>query len=640
MTAVTGFGDYQGMALSTVEDQMELGISPYPNVEGVDDLDFEFDQTEPPKFETNNDNPMDDATDTHVPDDQDLAAEDVDLLGEDEYQPHIDQEQWTTDQSIKETFPEEEEILYEEEEEPAAEPGQVPQPVKSESYELEIDYSDNELELSTEQERNQQAEQDHNNNHQLTEPNGEEEYIEEQYERDDGDGPSVNPTVTELGPDLDDTTQHPFDETTLHLEEELTDDVQEQLKDVQAEEGAIESADTVPAESPSELPVEQPAASTALLDLPDITLVFFGEDYPLFPPSELDATVALFPDTSLADRPVEELLKSCLPKVNLPAHFNHHDELVLSIPQLGLEISDDSKSASHVTIRQIAQLYRSFKENESADSYEMKCELTSRTCTLTQLAYLRDQSQAGATFSGIAAEHVQTPSESEDAPEAELPEDASSAAESGEDDQANERLPNTLENPAYDGAEGLAEPENEQDYVFDEYDASAAEEARAVAEEDVEQDAEAPEFFEEAIEEQPEAEAQEEAEERQEEAEDQAILQEAVIEDGAGAEALPEDDEAQDYDAAQHSVYDAEEFLIEDDEEEAKVESGVAASAVSEHDEQHAVQDDEPIADSNAAEPTTPSTPSKTSKRKFSAKDDDILIDYESETPAKRRRPS
>jgi hypothetical protein len=634
MTAVTGFGDYQGINIPTMEDQMELGTSPYPNVEGVDDLDFEFDHPEPQDFTTNDDNPMDDATDTHLLEEQDLTPGDVDLLGEDEHQPHMNQEQSTINQGIEESFPEdEEEILYEEEEEVAAEPDQSPQPAEPESYEPEFDYSDNELEL--EQEPNQETKQDRTNDHQTTEPNGQGEYTEDQYERDDGDGPSVNPTLTELGPDPDDATQPPFDETTLQLEEAFADDLQEQSKDASAEEDATESADTVPFASTFEKSPEKPAASTTLLDLPDITLVFFGADYPLFPPSALDAAVALFPDTSLADRPVEELLKSCLPKlkVYLPEHLSHHDELVLSVPELGLEISDDSRSASEITIRQIAHLYRSFKRNESVDSYEVKFDLISRTCTLTQLNYLNEQSQAGVTFSGIQAEHVQTPSDSEDGLEAEVLEDFSSGAVPGEDHQLHEQLPNSLEDPGDHAVEALAEPEDEHDYVLEEFDAPAAGEA-------TEQDAEAPEFFEEAIEEQPEAEAQEEAEEQQEAAEDEAKLQEAVIEDEAGAEALLEQDEAQDYHAAQDGEYDAEEFLIEDEGEETKVENGVVAPAASEHGNQHVVQDNEPAADGNAAEEATPSTPSKTSKRKISAEDDDLLIDYDSLTPAKRRRPS
>jgi hypothetical protein len=634
MTAVTGFGDYQGMEFPTMEDQMELGTSPYPNVEGVDDLDFEFDQPEPQNFNTNDDNPMDDATDTHLLEDQDLAPGDVDLLGEDEHQPHMNQEQSTINQGIEETFPEdEEEILYEEEEELAAEPDQPPQPAGPESYEPEFDYSDNELEL--EQEPNQETKQDRTNDHQTTETNGQDEYTEDQYERDDGDGPSVNPTLTELGPDPDDSNQPPFDEATLQLEENFADDLQEQSRDVSAEEDATESADTVTIASTYEQPPEQPTASTTLSDLPDIKLVFFGADYPLFPPSALDAAVALFPDASLADRPVEELLKSCLPKlkVYLPEHLSHHDELVLSVPDLGLEISDDSRSASQITIRQIAYLYGSFKQNESPEPYETKFELISRTCTLTQLNYLNEQSRLGVTFSGIQAEHAQTPSESEDGPEAEVAEDVFSAAEPGEDHQPHEQLANTLEDPGNYTVDDLAEPEDEHDYVLEEFNAPAADQA-------AEQDGEAPEFFEEAIEEQPEAEAQEEAEDQQESAEDQAKLQEAIVEDEAGAEALLAQDEAQDYDAAPDGEYDAEEFLIEDEGEETQVENGVVAPAASEHGNQHVVQDDEPAVDSNAAEEATPSTPSKTSKRKISAEDDDLLIDYDSLTPAKRRRPS
>lgn len=636
---MTTLDDYQGMDFSTLEDKMDVGSSPYPHVEGVDDLDFEFDQMDNQAIELTNDKTMND-NDTHSPDNAFAQPEEIEFFEDEDVEEETSQDATTGNDHADPNNPdEEEEILYEEEEEPAT-ANDMHQQVDGSGNPLEPEYDDHPLDLiepTDYQEYEAKPADLPNSSTQNDDPANSHEYTDEQYERDDGDGPSIDPTTTELSPDPNVNPQQPRDEATLQLEEDFADELQERSEGAVAPETSIGPNTTMP-EPVIEETQEEQTTSTRSFDLHPVTLTFFDQEFVLFPPSEVDAAVALFPDTSLAYEPIDRLLRTCLPKLPLPEHFSHHDELVLSISDLGLQISEDSRSASQLNLAQIVDLYCSFHHNQNLNpSGPMRCDLTSRTCTMTQFAYLEEQLHAGATFSDIVAQHVDTPAEDDDEAEVDLADgDGTQAGASGEDDDAQ-----VVEENTYQDIEQGPELGTDRDSILDEYndqDPGDAPLQNIEAEaQGLPVNAEASEFFEEAIDEQAEGEAEAEAEDEREQTEDQTVLQTAVAEDQAAAEALLEAEEAKDYVDDQQAPFDGEEFLIDEDGQEGNDQEGLADAETSTSNAQAAESGD--VTNGNVAEDAAPITPSKNSKRKIADEEEDFLIDFETPEP-KRRRPS
>jgi hypothetical protein len=112
--------------------------------------------------------------------------------------------------------------------------------------------------------------------------------------------------------------------------------------------------------------------------------------------------------------------------------LDHHDELVLDIPTLGLHICEDSKYAAQITLAQILDVYLQLCHNDQGqDPAPLQCHLSSRVSLASQYAYLASACAEGKTFAEIAADHV-------DSPEFDTPESASHYAEPVDYDQPSE----------------------------------------------------------------------------------------------------------------------------------------------------------------------------------------------------------
>jgi Protein of unknown function (DUF2420) len=142
------------------------------------------------------------------------------------------------------------------------------------------------------------------------------------------------------------------------------------------------------------------------------------------------------------------------------------------------------------------------------------------------------------------------------------------------------------------------------------------------------EEADVSEYFEEALDAEDEGEAGEQAENLQEAAEDRAVLQEAVASEQVENKSLLADEAGRDARADEEEPFDADEFLIDSD-DELTVEAE-APQANGKHTSANSV--------SALLDPLA--TPfSKTSKRKVNEEDEDFVLEMDTPEP-KRRRPS
>jgi len=717
MTATSSL-DHQAMDFSSLEDKMDLASSPFPHLEDVEDLDFEFDQMDNRPPDPTTDNMMDDATEPGDANEETAVQGDVEFF-EDETKGEEGGDQYASNEFAMHEVAEddqedEEEILYEDEEDSTViinKPDdenekylQNPEQDTEDLFETDETLDSGPVDDSAHQETaagqdtgthpgEKQAEDD------LKPQQDTDQTVvdENQTTRDDGDGPTVDPTVTEYleDPDLD----RPAQPTEADLQ------VEESYEDALDEEGAIsvfpehdnadDSAPPVSAETiPQGRAVEvQDNVRVLREDLHSVRVVYQGIEYSLFPPTGDDSTSYFLEDSSLAIQPFDMLLKSCREVVGKPEELDHHDELVLDVPTMGLHICEDSKYASQIKLSDVVEVYLSLHRNENREEIQpLYCSLTTRVCLSTQFSWLRDQAKEGFTFSQIAAQHVDTPVEESDDTDPALTQDfveeqpkdsmETTAGKQSEDSndagysadgqglQSDPRRPSddlpvtsgvfeeaagadnayTFEDPQLES--GVVPPiEEGQDAIFDPITAAEPEPAHSSydAEPDTvapepEADAEVSEFFQDAIDEP----IEDEQEDVQERAEDQSILREAVAEEQTGAQSLLAGEEDRDNTFDNRNDYDADEFLIKSDDEsageaDAKLDDDAATEAQNilppATNGNHANGDRLPIdgTDSSAVPPTTPSK--KTAKRKVSDEEDDFVLDLDTPEP-KRRRPS
>ncbi|KIW89910.1 uncharacterized protein Z519_09339 [Cladophialophora bantiana CBS 173.52] len=140
-----------------------------------------------------------------------------------------------------------------------------------------------------------------------------------------------------------------------------------------------------------------------------VTLVYLEEEMSLFPPMLGDASSVYFlPDASLAFEPLDRLLAAC--REILTGTLDHHDELVLDVPGLGLHICEDSKYAAQITLSQILDVYLRLCNNDAGQvSQPLYCHLSSRVSLASQYAYLCSAEAEGKTYAEIAADHLDSP---------------------------------------------------------------------------------------------------------------------------------------------------------------------------------------------------------------------------------------
>ncbi|KAJ4116259.1 hypothetical protein NW768_011048 [Fusarium equiseti] len=99
-------------------------------------------------------------------------------------------------------------------------------------------------------------------------------------------------------------------------------------------------------------------------DFPAITVQYKGDEFPMFSTT----TNSFFADTSVLDRPLEELLAGL--RKELENEVAMDDDLVLQVDELGLEISEATRGGlmSNVTFRQILEIFDLLIKNQDPDS--------------------------------------------------------------------------------------------------------------------------------------------------------------------------------------------------------------------------------------------------------------------------------
>ncbi|KEF56264.1 uncharacterized protein A1O9_07845 [Exophiala aquamarina CBS 119918] len=142
-----------------------------------------------------------------------------------------------------------------------------------------------------------------------------------------------------------------------------------------------------------------------------VTLVYLEEEMSLFPPMLGDeSTVYFLSDPSLAFEPLDKLLAAC--REILTGTLDHHDELVLDVPGLGLHICEDSKHSAKITLADVLEVYLNLCHNDvDGPSEPLYCHLSSRVSLASQYAYLASAGADGKTYAEIAADHIDTPLE-------------------------------------------------------------------------------------------------------------------------------------------------------------------------------------------------------------------------------------
>lgn len=703
------------MDFSSLEDKMDLASSPFPHLEDVEDLDFEFDQMDNRPSDPAADNMMDDATEQGDAMEERDSGGDVDFLEEDNEEeaarldpPH----EFAMDEAAPDSHEDDEEILYEEEDstvivnkpdnqndkyfhDSAPDAEDLFEPDES----VRPDPVDGQKTAAANTTNTDSADYRTSNSMNAPQDTGKPHVDEEQTTRDDGDGPALDPAVTEYQEDLD------VDQRAQPTEAELK--VEESYEDALDEEEAIS---VFPEDHKIDAPATPAAVATIQQDtavevqdnarvLPDdihpVRVVYQGVEYSLFPPTGDDSTSYFLEDSNLATEPLDVLLKSCREVVGKPEDLEHHDELVLDVPTLGLHICEDSKYAAQIKLSDIVEVYVSLNRNESREQIEpLYCSLSTRVCLSTQFTWLRDQVKEGFAFSHIAAQHVDTPiedNEDTDATPAEgqvadepkdiveaaagsesgvqpISEDASYTANSvglqSDTHGPFDDLPQTAkiveEVKGTDIVYTVEEPQQEagfvppyvegSDTVFDpsapdpeaahsSYDGEADTEAP-----EVEADADVSEFFQHAI----DGPVEDEEEDAHEAAEEQSVLREMLGEAQVEAQSLLADEKQRDNTFDNQNQYDADEFLINSEEESdgevvEEPENGAAAETdealVAATNGNHVNGNKVPIGD-NDSPAVPPATPSKTSsKRKVSDEEEDFVLDLDTPEP-KRRRPS
>ncbi|KAJ9616685.1 hypothetical protein H2200_000404 [Cladophialophora chaetospira] len=140
-----------------------------------------------------------------------------------------------------------------------------------------------------------------------------------------------------------------------------------------------------------------------------VTVVYLEDEMSLFPPMLGDSSSMYFlSDSTLAAEPLERMLSEC--RAILGTTLDHHDELVLDVPSLGLHICEDSKYAAQITLAEILDVYLHLCRNdEGKQAKPLYCYLSSRVSLASQYAYLTSAGGEGKTYAEIATDHLDTP---------------------------------------------------------------------------------------------------------------------------------------------------------------------------------------------------------------------------------------
>ncbi|KIW34843.1 uncharacterized protein PV07_01593 [Cladophialophora immunda] len=438
MAAIPSFA-FPDMDASQLDDKMDLASSPFRQ---PDDIDIDLDSVREPSVigsphDDMIDDPvepldtgadvMEDQLDETLPDDDLNDEQNVSMLTE---QPDLD---YNMDASIEETQgDEDEEILYEDEEDIGAaiqdveevaednanqgqpqvyqevetdvileEPGDQPEPqnhTDSDSNQHKALTDDESTPVAAEEPAQSQEESqaskaeisDASQNY-VTGQGEEDEAPEQAQDGHDDDAPELPQQHLEV--EIGDGNH------TLSLEEGSRLGAEAQATTATSEPGPQDQhEETIQNEDDRATPAVHP-----------VTLVYLEEEMSLFPPMLGDASSVYFlPDASLAFEPLDKLLAAC--REILTGTLDHHDELVLDVPGLGLHVCEDSKYAAQITLAQILDVYLHLCNNNAGQAIQpLYCHLSSRVSLASQYAYLCSAGAEGKTYAEIAADHSESP---------------------------------------------------------------------------------------------------------------------------------------------------------------------------------------------------------------------------------------
>ncbi|KAL5614443.1 hypothetical protein BROUX41_004548 [Berkeleyomyces rouxiae] len=259
-----------------------------------------------------------------------------------------------------------------------------------------------------------------------------------------------------------------------HVEDKQDNSHSHADKTLEAEEH--ESADASPVDQE-----DQDGFPTSSL-VPDITVRYNGEEYPLFHgQNNIDTQMGFFHDVGVLDAPIDDVLSSF--RNELTDDLEENEELVLQIDDLGLQYSETTNAdvLGSITLRQLYNLLLKLSQNQNPSSVPtMYTYLNTRLNTTRRLAYLLQEAYSGSSLESVAHRFPQeTASEpsiedaDEDMEDVEEDDDQSDEIEEeDEDEQENEDYEeqNGAVQGEYDeqSAEGDEEEEENQDEEEDE----------------------------------------------------------------------------------------------------------------------------------------------------------------------------
>lgn len=438
---------FQGMDVTRLDDKMDLASSP---VQQPDDFDLDLDSVRDPSvIESLHDDMVDYPAETvntnnDAMQDLDETLLDDDMLDEPSAEipsehPDVD---YNMDASLDEAHvDEDEDILYEDEEDDAANTTQE----KSEIVDLMADeepqdYQEVDAEVILAEIEEQPEQQGRNTNepenflankgNEASEDVSRESEIIQTSNLEIAEVPLVAPGGVEEDDDVDEDDEEERQDTLPPNHE--TAEISEQFHLVETGDQPSQSTDASQLEENANVSAEAntlvPEPATGVPDdhkqvkaeggdeykdtaqaVHPVTLVYLEEEMSLFPPMLGDeSSVYFLPDSTLADEPLDKLLAAC--REILAGTLDHHDELVLDIPSLGLHICEDSKYAAQINLSQILDVFLQLCHNDAGrDVHPLYCHLSSRVSLASQYAYLSSASVEGKTFAEIAADHMDTP---------------------------------------------------------------------------------------------------------------------------------------------------------------------------------------------------------------------------------------
>ena len=405
------------LTVQTEEDQMEMGTSPYAQ---VDDIDFDLDDNQDNFVEEHS--MSDDATDNLDPMQADNStANDDDIMyeehpGDEDFQYQDDFEMNAENQEHIE-----DNLVHVDDDLQHVSQDAILQPHSSED-EIAPSNLDEEQDVAEVEEPDLVDEEEEDTNTLLNNiPDELDVPIETHTAFDETTTDAALFETSESFTNVQDFAEAAEDETeragqnygtpskdteqVIEAEHESEQLVDRDLAQVSAEQQ--EGATTEPEE------LIEGGTSTSLQDpttpsLHPCMVEYDGQYFKLLPCQEDEDEPPMLDNTDLALRPINELLKAL--HEPLGDYLGHDDEVVLDFSSLGLHICEDSKYASELTLAQIIDTYMLLSQNQQLSQIDpLYCRLTHRACLKTQMSYLVSSAREGKTYATIVEEHIGSP---------------------------------------------------------------------------------------------------------------------------------------------------------------------------------------------------------------------------------------